>query len=246
MVCVRIVGTLIALLLAPLTLVAGNAQANAPVPAPFAATYLAEYRGIEAGTLTFTFSHDAATGQYTYETRANPGLLARLIVSSNAVERSVMTIDDAGVHPVHWRIDDGKSGKKEDGELTFDAASGRVRGELKGKTVDLPIEAGLQDRISVQIAVMTALARGVEPGMIPMIDDDHVKYYLYRKTATETIDTKIGKMETVVYEGARENSNRVSRFWLAPSLGFAPVRAEQQRKGKVETVMTILKLEREK
>lgn len=240
MVLARIIPALIIMMLGLL----GTAQAAAPVPAPFSATFLAEYRGIDAGTLTFTFSHDATTHQYAYETRVNPGLLARFIVSGNAVERSVMTIDDEGVHPVHWRVDDGKAGKKEDGELTFDAATHRVRGELKGKTVDLPLEPGLQDRISVQIAVMTALARGVDPGTIPMIDDDHVKYYVYRKVASETIDTKMGKIETVVYEGARKGSNRVSRFWLAPSLGYAPVRAEQQRKGKVETVMTILALEK--
>jgi hypothetical protein len=232
--------------LALLTLVAvyGQASAAPTVPAPFAATYLAEYRGIEAGTLTFTFSQDAATHQYTYETRANPSVLARLIVSGDALERSVMTIDDAGVHPVHWQVDDGKPGKKEDGELTFDAAAMRVTGEIKTKQVDLPIEPGLQDRISVQIAVMTALARGVEPGTIPMVDDDHIKYYQYRKKTTQTIDTKLGKLETVIYESTRENSNRVSRFWLAPSLGYAAVRAEQERKGKVETVMTIVELKR--
>lgn len=220
------------------------AAAAQPVPASFAATYLAAYRGIEAGKLTFTFAHDPVTDQYTYETRANPSLLARLVVNPNALERSVMTIDDAGVHPVHWQVDDGKSGNKEDGELTFDRASMRVRGEVKGKKVDLPVEPGLQDRISVQIAVMTALARGVEPGTIPMVDGDHIKYYLYKKKATATIDTKIGKVETVVYEATREKSDRVSRFWLAPSLGYASVRAEQERKGRVETVMTIVELKR--
>lgn len=222
----------------------GNAQAAQPVPTPFTVTLSAEFRGLSAGKLIFSFSHDAVTGQYTYETRANPSTLARLIVSRDALERSVMTIDDHGVHPVHWKVEDGKSGTKEDGELTFDATAGRVRGRLKNKEVDLPLEAGVQDRISVQIAIMTALVRGVEPGTIPMVDDDHIKYYLYRKKATETLDTKIGKLETVIYEGTREGSNRVSRFWLAPSLGYAPVRAEQERKGKVETVMTLLELTR--
>jgi hypothetical protein len=222
----------------------GRVQAAQPIPAPFTATLSAEYRGLSAGTLTFSFRHDEATGHYIYETRANPSMLARLIVSRDAIERSEMQIDDQGVHPLHWRVEDGKSGAKEDGELTFDATTGRVRGKLKNQPVDLPLEAGVQDRISVQIAIITALVRGAEPGTIPMVDDDHIKYYQYRKKATETLDTQLGKFETVVYEGKREGSDRVSRFWFAPSLGYTPVRAEQERKGKVETVMTIVELKR--
>jgi hypothetical protein len=219
-------------------------HAEIVAPAPFTATFLAEYRGLTGGMLTFQFAHDATTNQYSYETRVQPSLLARFLVSPSAIERSVMTIDADGVRPQTWKVDDGKSGNKEDGELQFDWAQNRVRGTIKGKPVDLAAEPGLQDRISVQIAVMTALLRGEEPGTIPMIDDDHVKYYLYRTSKSEVLDTKMGKIETVVYEGTREQSNRVSRFWLAPSMGYAPVRAEQERKGKVETVMTLVELKR--
>ena len=240
----RSVLVLLGLLLGSATAASTTARAEVVAPAPFTATFLAEFRGIEGGTLTFAFTHDAATDRYTYETRANPSVLARFFVSSEAVERSVMTIDAAGVHPQSWKVEDGKSGSKEDGDLQFDWPQNRVTGTIKGKPVDLATEPGLQDRISVQIAVMTALLRGTEPGTIPMVDGDHIKYYLYRKGKTEVLDTKIGKIETVIYEGTREQSNRVSRFWLAPSLGYAPIRAEQERKGKVETVMTLLELKR--
>jgi hypothetical protein len=238
---VRWILVLLSMLSASTVYTTGHAESIAP--APFTATFLAEYRGIEGGTLTFTFAHEA-DDRYSYETHVNPGLLARFFVSASAVERSVMTIDANGVHPQNWKVDDGKPGNKEDGELQFDWAGGHVRGTIKGKPVDLAAESGLQDRISVQIAVMTALVRGVDPGTIPMVDDDHIKYYQYKKTRSETIDTKMGKIETVVYEGTRENSNRVSRFWLAPSMGYAPIRAEQERKGKVETVMTLVELKR--
>jgi hypothetical protein len=222
----------------------GNARAELPVPAPFTATFVAEYRGIGAGSLIFAFAQDATSGQYSYETHADPSMLARLIISPNAIERSEMTIDEAGVRPLHWRVDDGKSGKEEDGELKFDWAAPRVRGEIKGEPVDLPAQPGLQDRISVQIALMTTLLRGVEPGTIPMVDDDHIKYYQYKKGNSQVLDTRIGKLDTVIYESTREGSNRVSRFWLAPALGFTPVRAEQIRKGRVETVLTISALKR--
>ena len=225
-------------------LLAFTAHAEAAVPQPFSATYAVSYRGIGAGTITFTFSHDPATGRYTYETHPDPGVLARLFVSKAAVERSVMEIDAAGTRPIEWQLDDGKSGKEDDGELHFDWSSRLVTGVIEGKPVELPAEPGTQDRSSIQIAVTTALLRGAEPGTIPLIDDNRIKRYVYTRKETATVDSALGKLETVLYESTREGgSSRTSRFWMAPSLEFLPVRAEQVRKGKVETVMVLQKLE---
>jgi hypothetical protein len=225
-------------------LVAASASAEAVVPRPFSATYVVTFRGVGAGTITFDFARDAATGHYIYETHASPNMLARLFVSSAALERSVMTIDDSGTRPIEWQTDDGKAGKEKDGELHFDWSRNRVTGVVDGKPVDLPAEAGLQDRSSISIAVTTALLRGNDPGTIALIDGDHIKRYLYAKKETATVDTALGKLETVIYESTREGgSSRTSRFWMAPSLEFVPVRAEQVRKGKVETVMVLQKLE---
>lgn len=227
-----------------MTLLNASAHAEAALPRPFSATYTVSYRGIGAGTVTFDFAHDAATGRYIYETHASPTALARLFVSRAAMERSVMEIDEAGTRPIDWQLDDGKSGKADDGELHFDWSRKRVTGVIEGENVELDTEPGTQDRSSISIAVTTALLRGVEPGTIPLIDDNRIKRYTYTKKETATVDSAVGKLETVIYESTREGSNRTARFWMAPSLEFLPVRAEQIRKGKVETVMILQKVER--
>jgi hypothetical protein len=220
-----------------------SVHADAAVPRPFSATYAVSYRGIGAGTITFDFAHDAATGRYIYETHASPTALARLFVSKAAMERSVM--ENAGTRPLEWLLDDGKSGKEDDGELHFDWSRNRVTGMVEGKPVELSADPGTQDRSSISIAVTTALLRGVEPGTIPLIDDNRIKRYVYTKKESATVDSALGKIDTVIYESTREGgSSRTSRFWMAPSLEFLPVRAEQVRKGKVETVMVLQKLER--
>jgi hypothetical protein len=225
-------------------LLATSAYAEAAVPRPFSATYSVTFRGIGAGTITFDFAHDAATGRYIYETHASPTALARLFVSKAAMERSVMEIDDAGTRPIEWRLDDGKAGSEADGKLNFDWSRKLVTGVVEGETVELAAEPGTQDRSSISIAVTTALLRGVEPGTIPLIDDNRIKRYTYTKKETATVDSALGKLDTVIYESTREGSNRTARFWMAPSLEFLPVRAEQIRKGKVETVMVLQKVER--
>lgn len=226
-------------------LLATTAHGAAAVPKPFSATYAVSYRGIGAGTITFTFSHDPATGRYTYETHPNPGVLARLFVSSAAVERSVMQIDDGGTRPIEWQLDDGKSSKAKDGELLFDWSHNTVTGTVEGEPVNLTAEPGTQDRSSIQIAVTTALLRGVEPGTIALIDDNRIKRYVYTKKEQATVDSALGKLDTVIYESTREGgSSRTSRFWMAPSLEYLPVRAEQIRKGKIETVMVLQRVDR--
>ena len=70
-------------------LLASTAHGEAAVPKPFSATYAVSYRGISAGTITFTFSHDPATGRYAYETHPNPGALARLPDGRPAERRSI-------------------------------------------------------------------------------------------------------------------------------------------------------------
>jgi hypothetical protein len=225
-------------------LLVSSAHAEAVVPRPFSATYAVTYRGIGAGTITFDFARDDASGRYIYETHASPTALARLFVSKAAMERSVMEIDDAGTRPIEWRLDDGKSGKEDDGELRFDWSRNTVTGVVEGETIELATEPNIQDRSSISIAVTTALLRGVEPGTIPLIDDNRIKRYAYTRKETATVDSALGKIDTVIYESTREGSNRTSRFWMAPSLEFLPVRAEQIRKGKVETVMVLQKVER--
>lgn len=213
------------------------------LPKPFTATYEVSFRGMRAGSLTFKLSRDAGTGRYTYETTADPSLLARFVVSSAATERSVMEIGADGVRPIEWQLDDGKSGAAKDGKLNFDWANNVATGEIEGERIELALERGLQDRLSIQIDVVTSLLRGEEPGTIPLIDDNRVKRYRYVKKEATVVDTKLGKLDTVIYESTREGSNRQSRFWLVPQMEYLAARAEQIRKGKVETVMVLTKVE---
>jgi hypothetical protein len=245
----RLMATLTtALLASTLFATAAPAQSQGPsvLPKPFTATYAVTYRGMRAGSLTFKLSRDPATNRYTYETTADPSMLARIMISSGAVERSIMEIGADGVHPIEWQLDDGKSGTARDGKLHFDWQKNVATGVIEGEQIELPLEAGVQDRLSMQIDVVTSLLRGEEPGAIPLIDDNRVKRYNYAKIGSAVTDTDLGKLDTVLYESTRQGSNRQSRFWLVPKMEYLAARAEQIRKGKVETVMTLTSFQQQK
>jgi len=238
----RLMATLAtALLASTLFATATPAQSEGPavLPKPFTATYAVTYRGIRAGDLTFKLSRDPGTNRYTYETTADPSLLARIMISGGAMERSVMEIGPDGVHPLDWQFDDGKSSTSRDGKLHFDWQKNIATGTIEDQKVDLPLEPGLQDRLSIQVDVVTSLLRGEEPGAIPLIDDNRIKRYTYTKIGPAVADTDLGKLDSVLYESTREGSNRQSRFWLVPKMEYVAARAEQIRKGKVETVMVL-------
>lgn len=211
---------------------------------PYVATYAVTYRGLDAGTLRMELRRENASNRYIFETRANPSVLARLVIGRDAVERTVFEPTPDGIRPLEWHLEDGKSGDSDDGHLTFDWTANKVVGTFEGEPVELPAQPGLQDRLSIQIAVSAALVNGREPASIVMVNGDKTREYNYTKGAKQSLDTNIGKLETVIYESTRPGSNRVSKVWHAPSLEFLPVRAEQIRKGKVETIMVLVALER--
>jgi hypothetical protein len=217
------------------------APAEAVTPAPYTATYAVRYRGLNAGLIHFELRIEEA-GKFVFGSRADPSPIARLFVGGDAVERTVMRIDAEGVRPLMWFAHDGRSGEKGDGSLTFFWNEGRVRGTVEGRAIELPTEPGLQDRLSIQVAVMTALLASREPGTIPMIADDEIKRYSYTRAGADRIRTRAGEFETVLYESTRPGSSRLSRIWHARELGYIPVRAEQLRNGKVETVMELTRV----
>jgi hypothetical protein len=223
-----------------------STQATPAVPQPFIATYHVSFRGIGAGTLRMEWRRDSGSDRYVFETRANPSALAKLVVSDSAFERTTLELTPDGLRPLSWEADGGRSGEKGNGKLVFDWNANTVTGTDEGNPVKLALEPGIQDRLSIQIGVMMSLINGEEPGTIAMINGDSVRRYTYTRGKSETIRSpEMGPLETIVYESTRPNSNRLSRVWHVPSLEYLPARAEQVRKGKIETVMTLIEIEKQ-
>jgi hypothetical protein len=216
-----------------------QATERAIMPKPYTATYAVKYRGFKLGSLVFTL-RPAQDGNYVYETQAKPGFIARFLVSPDAVERSIVMIDAAGVHPLRWTSEDGTDETEDDGYLAFDWKAQRVTGIVEDKVVEIATEDGLQDRLSMQIGVLVALQRGTPPGPVKMIDEDRIKHYSYVKKGTQSIDSAVGRYQTVLYESTRPGSSRLKKIYHAPKLGYLPVRFENFKKGDLETVMELI------
>jgi hypothetical protein len=239
--------TLLAWAAAMLAAIAGIGVARADGTAalqPYTVRYQVTYRGIGGGEIESSFKRGGAADQWQYETRVFPNLLAQLAVSPGARETSTMLVTPTGVRPLAFSFNDGSDNVAKDVRLVYDWAAGRVTGTNEGKPVDLPLVAGTHDTASVQAAMTLELLAGRKPTSFKVITDGKLREYHYWTEGTQQVQTPLGKVDTVIWASQRTGSDRVQKVWHAPSLGYIPVQATQYRKGKAETQMKLLKLDR--
>ena len=233
---------LLALCTAHPTAAADDAPAHA-CPQPFKITFDVEWHGMGAGTSTLQLTRNSPT-EYTYHSSNTARGLFRLAIPDTITQVSHMSLVDGKVRPLSYTGDDGSSDTSKDVSLKFDWTTMRVTGVAEDKPVDAPLTPGVQDSLSVQVALMCALAAGESPKSFQLIDKDEVKEYQYSHEGNATLDTPAGKLETVIYTSQRKGAKRLTRLWIAPSLGYLPVRAEQVNKGKRELQLTLKSVER--
>ena len=220
-------------------------ESSAPKFEPYTARYAVSYRGLSGGEIEASFRRGQQPNHWQYETHAFPSLLGRLAVSTAAHEVGRMLITPAGVRPLWFEFDSGTESGEKDVHVAYDWAAGKAAGTAKGTTTSLDLVPGTQDTASVQAAMIQELLAGRKPQGFRLITGNKVHDYKYWSEGTQQVTTPFGKFEAEVWANQRAGSNRVSKVWHAPALGYVPVQAIQYRKGKAEVEMKLLRLQRE-
>jgi len=220
-----------------LALLAGGAQASAdPVDLkPFRATYVIQWKGITAGNLTLELKRSSGDA-YHYTSSSEPRGMFRIALPDAITQATTFRIINGRVVPSEFR---GSDEKERPVELIFDWEHKRVTGVARDQTVDLELLEGTQDPLSLQIASLRSLASGTLQTTVRLVDADKIKDYELKREGTAQIETGLGTLDTVVYTSKRAGGDRLTRTWVAPVLGYLPVKGERIRKGKVEFTMTI-------
>jgi len=222
-------------------------QATAPAAArltQFKARYQVSYRGISGGQLEQYLHPGPVAGQWHFESRAYPNLLGRIAVSPDARQRSTMELSASGVRPLTLVFDDGSDSSAKDVSVTFDWATGHVRGQAKDKVFDHAVVPGTQDSVSVQAAMLQELLAGREPKAFWILNGAKLEQYRYWPEGHATVVTPYGQFDTVVWASQRDGSKRLNRVWHAPQLGYVPVQAIQYNKGRPDVQLKLVALER--
>ena len=127
--------------------------------------------------------------------------------------------------------------------LDFDAAAGRVK-DGQGREREIPPNA--QDRFGLQQAVrLWVLENQGKPNPdasveFALVDDERIRVYRFAITGKERLELPAGAFDTVKVERV-DNPNRISRYWIAPEVGWMPVKVESGKHGKVQLRMELRK-----
>ena len=214
---------------------AAGAQADPVDLKPFRATYLIDWKGMTAGTSTLELRRSGGDS-YVYSSVNVARGVFRMAIGDAITSESTFRVTDGRIVPMSFR---GSDEKERPVQLEFDWVRKRVTGVAKGHDVDLELRDGTQDPMTMQLASLRSLAAGALQSSVSLVDSDKIKEYELRREGTAQIETGLGTLDTVIYTSQRAGGDRVTRTWVAPALGYLPVKAERLRKNKVEFTMRI-------
>jgi len=223
-------------------LVTSQSTARADDLKPFEASYAWSWHGMTVAVSSVKLEKRGDT--WVYASKSSPRGLGKMF-SERPVQKSTLRVTEKGVLPLSYEADDGTSSTKRDANVQFDWEHNRVTGAYEDVKVDMPLQPGIQDDLSVQIALMVELLAGREPAQFQMIDKNTVREYRYTREAEESVSTPFGKIETIVYRSQKTGSPRVTRFWCAPSRGYIPMRVEQKKDDDVQWTMQVQSVKRD-
>jgi hypothetical protein len=207
-------------------LACSSALAAAPELRPFSASYDIIRGKTQVGSAELQLQR-LADGRWSYQQRTLVRhLLARIFLPSDLSTRSLFSMKDGRLIPEQFTADAG--GSNEDQSLIFDWNRGRVTGTFDRKPVDLPLQPGLLDSLSVQIALMNELLAGRTPQRFVLADKGRIKDYNYTAEGSETLRTAVGEYRTVIFRSSRPGSDKSTLFWCAPELGYLPLKVERR------------------
>jgi len=208
---------------------------------PFRATYNAEWKGVTAASSTVELKRIDAN-LYTYSSVNTARGVFRMAFPDAVSQKSTFRIIDNQVVPVLF---EGSDEKERPINLSFDWNKKRVTGVAKERAVDLELPDGAQDAMSLQIASLRNLAGSTIKGTVWMIDATKLKEYELQLEGNARIETAVGELDTIVYTSRRPGSENLTRTWVAPALGYLPVKAQRMDGKKVLITLLIQSVDKE-
>jgi len=176
--------------------------------------------------------------RWLYQSNSEPtGFLASMLGIAIA-QQSEWTWHD-GVKTLTYRYD--RSGKEKHVHMIFDWQQMKVTNIINGDPWTMQIPEATQDKLGISLALMAHLAQSETDTSFPVADGGRLKTYDYKILGKESIDTALGKINTIaVSRNKRGRSKaREAKLWLAPDLGYLLVRMEKPDKDGDVVVLKI-------
>ncbi|APZ43927.1 DUF3108 domain-containing protein [Acidihalobacter ferrooxydans] len=195
----------------------------------FTAKYILHQYGIDAAESTISLQPDGTRIVYTQRTHAI-GFLS-LFFKQTIAERSLLAPDTTLPLPTQFTYDETGGGKNIHARILFDRKTLRATGtDRKGKPVNVAIEPDTVDFLSIQLAIIQAVAQHKKRLDFTVVQSaDKLNHYHFAYAGTERIHTPMGTLDTVIVQRFRDHKKVRYDFYLAPALHYLPVKLTQTK-----------------
>ena len=149
-------------------------------------------------------------------------------------EDSWTTEVDGDIRPLRYRSDTKVLWSRERQHLTFDHLAQRVVGEVDGEDVNEPIGSTVYDALGYQLVLQQRLKAGIRDMEFDVFREDEVDDFAFRVVGEERLRIAGGTVDTlIVDQTAPLRRKERKRIWIAPELGFVPLRFTREEDGKI-------------
>ena len=155
-------------------------------------------------------------------------------------ETSILQWDDqkSQVIPLHYIYKRRGVGRNKDTDLGFNWSKGVITNNLNGNSHTVDAALRIQDKLSYQLQLQQDLRDGKTRFVYNIADGGggELREYAFEIVSEETLDTPLGKVDTVKVKRSRASSDRVTYAWLAKDWDYLLVRMQQEEKGDTYTI----------
>ena len=202
---------------------------------PYQADYIAMRNGSKLGNASQTLQQEGEN-QYrlTYRSKAS-----FLFLSDKRSEQSRFTLTDNQPVPLEYEFRRSGSGKEKSQHIRFDMA------EQKAYVQDIaqPWQGELDNQL-YQLSIGQALRAGDTTLTYQIIDQSgNNKQLQFRVEGEEQLHLPFGSLTAIKVARVREDSDRQTYLWFAPSLNYLMVRLQQFKQGKEQADLQLRRVQ---
>lgn len=203
---------------------------------PFRAEYSVSHLGITVATTILSL--EARPGhQHLYHSVTTPSGVSGWLFSEKRSEQTLFRLQNQHIKPLHYRYQLEGTRQAREVRVDFDWLSLRATNTAANHSWKMDIPSNTLDKLTVQLGLTLALRRqqSIPVNQVyeyPVADGGRLKTYRFQNMGLSHLETPLGQYQALHLVGRQQrSSNRFTELWLAPALGFLPVRIDQAQGG---------------
>lgn len=193
--------------------------------APFHADYQLIRNGERIGEASIELVMGKDGFQFNTRSEGTEGLAG--FAGVRIEENSTFRWQDGKPETLHYRYFQKAAWKKKNRSVDVDHEARRITANDGDASTALDYAPATVDRNLVVLALAADLKAKRESLEYRVADKSAIDTHRYRASGHETIETARGRFDCIRVERIREKPGRTTTTWIAPALGFTPVRIVQ-------------------